>query len=37
MPDGIIVNVTPLEPGVGGHVTLEFFQHHDLAGENICQ
>ena len=34
---GIIVNVTPLEPGWEGHVTLEFSQHHAAAGQGLCQ
>lgn len=39
---GIIVNVTPLEPGWEGHVTLEFSNTTPLpariyAGEGVCQ
>ena len=39
---GIIVNVTPLEPGWEGHVTLEFSNTTPLpakiyAGEGACQ
>lgn len=39
---GIIVNVTPLEPGWEGHVTLEFSNTTTLpakiyAGEGVCQ
>ena len=32
---GIIVNVTPLEPGWEGHVTLRVFKHHPFASQNI--
>ena len=34
---GIIVNVTPLEPGWEGHVTLEFSNTTPLASKNICK
>jgi dCTP deaminase len=34
---GIIVNVTPLEPGWEGHVTLEFSNTTPLPGEDLCQ
>ena len=34
---GIIVNVTPLEPGWEGHVTLEFSNTTPLTSKNICQ
>ena len=34
---GIIVNVTPLEPGWEGHVTLGVLKHHAPAGQGLCQ
>ncbi len=34
---GIIVNVTPLEPGWEGHVTLEFQQHDPAPGQDLRQ
>ena len=34
---GIIVNVTPLEPGWEGHVTLEFSQYHAASGQGLRQ
>ena len=34
---GIIVNVTPLEPGWEGHVTLEFSNTTPLPAKDICQ
>ena len=34
---GIIVNVTPLEPGWEGHVTLEFSNTTPLPGEDLRQ
>ena len=34
---GIIVNVTPLEPGWEGHVTLEFSNTTPLAGQGLRQ
>ena len=34
---GIIVNVTPLEPGWEGHVTLEFSNTTPLPAKNICK
>ena len=33
---GIIVNVTPFEPEWEGYVTLEFQQHHAVAGQDLC-
>ena len=34
---GIIVNVTPFEPGVGGHRDARNLQHHAAAGEDLRQ
>ena len=34
---GIIVNVTPLEPGWEGYVTLRVFKYNTLASKNLCK
>ena len=34
---GIIVNVTPLEPGWEGHVTLRIFKYNSTTCQNLCK